>query len=164
MMASEHHGEARYDAKTAAGMSRTRRDGSSYSRDVDRVSGDAETWFCELVDGVVDTSVNGTHGDRGYDVVVMTPNGVRVRIDVVHLGILPNGQPRSRQGARLIVNRNSVKLLRSDLIVVVEGPPFAVVGAIHTTRFLALALEIDLGFGVKFAMSVDNLSRLRDVL
>jgi len=158
------HGTDRYDVKAAAGLSRVRRDGSSYDRAIDAVSSDAEEWFADRVGGIVDTSVHDRHGDHGYDVVVMLPCGERVRIDVVHLGLLPDGTPRPASGARLIVNRDSIKLLRSDVIVVMTGPPFVVVGAIHTIRFLALAREQDLGFGIKFVLPVAQLPALRAVL
>jgi len=155
-------GADRYDVKAAAGMSRIRPDGSDYSREVDELAETAERWFAGLVGGLVDDSVS-LHGDHGYDVAVFR-RGITVKVDVVHAGMMKDGTPRTGRGCRLIVNCDHNKLVRSDILVLVEGPPFAVLGAIHTARFLALAQVENLGYGDKFTMPVSALMPLALVL
>ena len=148
-------GEDRYDVKANAGWSRTRSDGSAYSRDTDAVSEDSERWFAEASGGVRDDSV-GLSGDAGYDVVVLR-RGKTIRVDVVHAGLLPDGAPRNGAASNLIVNADSNKLVASDLLVFIEGPPFRVVGGLYTVRFLAIAKLQDFGFGMKFAVHASRL-------
>lgn len=149
------NGADRYHVKAIAGWSRTREDGSAYDPATDEVAADAESWFAQRYDGVVDDSI-ALRGDSGYDVVVAR-GGRQLRIDVVHAGRLATGDPRPGRASCLIVNVDSNKLIGSDLLVLVEGPPFVVVGGIYTARFLAIAEVRDHGYGPKLSLRADHL-------
>ena len=153
-------GHARYDVKADAGWNRTRRDGSLYNRETDGDAEAAERWFAERYYGLHDDRV-GLAGDAGYDVVV-DRRGRQLQVDVVHAGRLPDGQPRPGRTSHLIVNVDSNKLVASDLVVLVEGPPYAVVGCIYTARFIARATLNSLG--TKFSMPADQLLQIDDVI
>lgn len=142
-------GSARYDVKAQAGWSRTRRDGSEYERATDEHAADAEQWFAAVYGGVANDAVH-LRGDEGYDVVV-DRRGCALKVDVVHAGVTAHG-PRPGCSSCLIVNADSNKLIASDLLVFVEGPPFVVVGCIYTARFHALATLRDHGHGCKLSL------------
>lgn len=156
------NGKDRYDVKAHAGWSRTRVDGSQYDRRTDDVAANAEAWFAEQYHGLLDDSI-ALRGDAGYDVVV-DRRGCQLRVDVIHAGFTRDGEPRDGRASCVIVNPDSNKLIASDVLVFVGGPPFVVVGCIYTTRFLALAELRDHGFGLKFSLHASRLLHIDAIL
>ena len=155
-------GAARYDIKASAGWTRTRRDGSAYSRGTDIVADEAEAWFTEAYGGIRDTRVL-LSGDDGYD-IVLTHRGHSIKVDVIHAGLLKDGSPRAAAGSWVIVNPAHGKLSHSDVLVYIAGPPFEVHGAIPTSGFVRTAQRKDFGFGEKLAVPARALAPLARVL
>jgi hypothetical protein len=144
------NGEQRFLMKREAGISLVRRDGTQYSLDTDRVAADVEAWVSTQLNGIYDDTICTSGGDHGYDCVVLL-GSIQVRVDAVHAGFKPDGTPRG-SNCNLIVNCDSPKLYRSDLIVLVAGPPFIFLGGIPTARFLATAQLKNFGYGDKWAI------------
>lgn len=146
------NGAARYDVKARAGWSRTRRDGSSYDRDTDVLSAQAED-FVAMLYGVEANHDALLSGDPGYDFII---NGLR--IDVIHAGRDRSGAPRKAKGSNIIVNVGHLKLTNSDVLVYVEGDTdsFHVFGAVRTSDFRAHAALRDFGYGQKLGLSAHS--------
>jgi hypothetical protein len=142
-------GGARFRIKRAAGWTEQRPDGSRYAERTDQFADEAESFFTELVGGIRSTDVY-LHGDPGYDVVVLC-GSVTVKVDVVHGGIDNTDRPRLAP-CHLIVNTDSKKLTASEVLVLVIGPPWALIGAVSTARFKMKAERQRFGHGVKLAM------------
>ena len=153
------NGAERYQAKAAAGISRTRADGSRFSADVDDVAERVEQWLARVTGGeLADPDVH-LSGDAGFDVMVLRGRRV-VKLDAIHCGTMPDGSPRAGSSSSMIVNVDNNKLLEADILVLIEGPPFQDVGAIYTARFLALATSRDHGFGTKYSLPASRLEPL----
>jgi hypothetical protein len=146
----------RYEVKARAGWSRTRHDGSQYSAETDTTAEAAERWFADCYGGRFEGEGAYLGGDAGYD-VLMNRRGHTLRVDVIHAGFTDDGIPRRGNESHLIVNLDSNKLTASDVLVLVEGPPFVAVGCIYTARFLAIADLRDHGFGLKFSLHARRL-------
>jgi len=142
----------RFTVKRAAGWSPQRRDGSSYSADCDTFAGEAEAWAALCCGAFVDVNVY-LHGDPGWDFETQGLEGELLRVDVIHLG-----RGRAATGAHLIVNQGHPKLKQADVFVVVAGPPWVSVGAIHRERFLELCVPRDFGYGEKLSLPCDVLA------
>jgi hypothetical protein len=140
-------GADRYDVKAAAGWSRTRRDGSQYDRETDRVALLAEQFVAARYGCTVDTDAY-LSGDKGYDFIFRT-----VRVDVIHAGVDRDGQWRTAN-SNIIVNPGHPKLEASDVLVYVVNAPdaFAIHGAVRTSDFVQRAVLRDLGFGKKLCL------------
>ena len=152
----EHTGDGtqRHLVKRAAGISIVRRDGTHYSLDTEKVAEEVEAWASEQLGGLRDDGIY-LGGDQGYDCVV--PLGsIQVQVDAVHAGFRPDGEPRGAE-CNLIVNCDSPKLYRSDILVLVSGPPFTFLGGMPTARFLATAQLKDFGYGLKWAIPAQGL-------
>ena len=156
-MTDDSKGAKKFQKMRDAGVPVTRPDGSTRSEETDARAAAAESWFAETYGGLIDDEVH-THGDPGYDVVV-DRRGVQVRIDVVSAPV--TDRPRYREN--LIVNPYSNKLLGSDVLVLVVGPPWTIYGATYTARFLAKAYLRDFGYGQKLAIRATELFTLDDL-
>jgi len=152
-------GAERYDVKARAGWSRTRADGSQYAVETDRGAYEAERWACAQLGGTGLRDDAVLTGDEGYDFVV-TLGLVPVRVDVVWAGLHANGGARGLE-CHLIVNLDSPKLYRSEVLLLVAGQPgddsWRLLGGIPTVRFLACAHLRDHGFGPKLSMPAADL-------
>lgn len=148
------NGDQRFHVKRAAGMSAVRADGTLFDPQTDAVADDVETWVAAQLGGLRSDTVS-ISGDSGYDCAVRL-GCVTLRVDAVHAGFRSDGTPRGRE-CHLIVNCDSPKLYRSDVLVLVTGPPFAFLGGVPTTRFLAQAVLQNFGYGAKFALPASSL-------
>ena len=140
-------GSERFSAKRDAGLSVTRRDGSSYSAQTDRDAFDAEVWATRCFGKEPNVEVFETHGDEGYDFALL--------VDVYWIGRRPDGSPR-REGHLI---ENPYRKAWPDRFVVVSG--IAEVGFQFegwcTTAELKNEPKQNFGYGNKFAMPLEKL-------
>ena len=143
--------KARYLSKRAAGISGFRYDGSECSIENDIDATGAEYFAAQQYNQPFDATV-GKKGDGGSDFYLT------LSVEVVWLGIQPNGKPRDK--GHLIVNPDEPQRW-ADIYVVVKGSVdegFEEVGWIPHTALIQLPKK-DFGFGKKFACEISQLKR-----
>lgn len=143
---------ARYDEKRAAGVSTTRRDGSSISRERDVQATAAERFAVQAFDQPFreHVAIGGDHEPN------MRLGGRSV--DVKWLGVDKNGM--ARMSGNLIINPYDKM---SDIYVVVAGTTdtgFELLGWATSDDVKSEATLRDFGYGEKYALPI---SRLREI-